>query len=333
MSHRRAVDFDFKRWPLVSLRDNRSEAARANRPFGMAKWNPRDDDNRRIAEKLIEIRDAGVIEVQAENREWFGIGSRGYAYKLKARGFEFADHRVLTKADFERVERILVRMRRAGIINWEDVRDGRGIVNEPFACKNNRERIEQLAEWTNRLSHDRMIGQAIVPELVVEAKDLYYDIYDLADRYGARSTCNAGAASVAARYQLAQRTAERWRRGIQTRALGIPDHDKAGDETVGAVAADVAQHLRDMGIIDPDECLQVATVALTPWQIRNYDIPLAEKDGRRVQEAEALETNVLRAELEAALRATLDMDVFDRVAQEKAPEITRLSMKIPRLRP
>ena len=99
-----------------------------------------------------------------------------------------------------------------------------------------------------------------------------------------------------------------------------------------AVALDAAQHLRDMGIDPPEQCLEVQRVALTTRQISAHDIPTVEKDGRQVQEAEALPTDVLRDEVEAALRDTLDMDLFDRVAQEKAPEIARLAAKIRRLR-
>jgi HAMP domain-containing protein len=52
-----------------------------------------------------------------------------------------------------------------------------------------------------------------------------------------------------------------------------------------------------------------------------------------VQEAEALPTNVLRDEIEAALRDTLNMDLFDEVASDKQDEIDALAQEIRRLRP
>jgi hypothetical protein len=329
-SHRR--DGDSERWPLVSLRDNRSTAARRNRPFGAAPWHPRDPDNWRIFKKLIEVRNRERAMAEAEGREWRGLNSRQYAYRLKVARFLFTDQRRLDKKDFERVERILARARRCGLFPWGDVIDKRGIFGEPLAFANNRERIETLARWATQMSHDRMEGQKIVPELVVETEGLYDLIYDLADRYGVRHTGFKGQSGVTVRYDLAQRVRERWSRKVRTRVFGAVDYDKAGDETLEAAAADVAQHLRDMGIV-PEDCLEVIRVALTPWQIRKYKIATVEKDGRLVQEAEALPTDVLRAEVEAALRKTLDMDLFERVTQEKAPEIARLSTKIRRLRP
>jgi hypothetical protein len=176
-----------------------------------------------------------------------------------------------------------------------------------------------------------MEGQKIVPELVVETEGLYDLIYDLADRYGVRHTGFKGQSGVTVRYDLAQRVRERWSRKVRTRIFGAVDYDKAGDETLEAAAADVAQHLRDMGI-NPDKCFEVRRVALTERQISEHDIQKIEKDGRQVQEAEALPTDVLRAEVEAALRNTLDMELFDSVAQDKAPEITRFAARIRRLR-
>ena len=84
--------------------------------------------------------------------------------------------------------------------------------------------------------------------------------------------------------------------------------------------------------IEPDDCLEFIRVALTERQCKKHKIPLVEKDDRLVQEAEALPTDVLRAELEAALSATLDMDLFDDVARKKRKEIDELVRKIRRLR-
>ena len=325
---------DSERWPVVSLRDNRSTAARLNRPFGAAAWHPTDHDNWRIYEKLIEIRDRERELAETQGRDWLGLGSRQYCYRLKTAGFLFADRRELDKKDFERVERILVRARRDERLdlNWEDVADGRGKFSEPDAYSDNDERVAVLAIWARRMSHDRMERQPVVPELAVETEGLYNLIYDLADRYGARHMALQGQSAVKVRYDLTRRVERRWENeGVATRVLGVVDYDAHADAIICAVAADVAQHLRDMDT-DPEQCLRVIRVALTERQIRENDIPTVEKDGRQVQEAEALPTDVLRAEVEAALRDTLDMDLFDRVAQEKAPEITRLSTKIRRLR-
>jgi hypothetical protein len=54
---------------------------------------------------------------------------------------------------------------------------------------------------------------------------------------------------------------------------------------------------------------------------------------RIVQEAEALPKDVLRAEVEAALRDTLDMKLFDRVSKKKSTEITSLVRQLKALRP
>jgi hypothetical protein len=78
---------DSERWPVVSLDDNRSTAARLNRPFGAAPWHPRDPDNWRIFKGLIEVRNRERAMAEAEGREWRGLNSRQYAYRLKVAGF------------------------------------------------------------------------------------------------------------------------------------------------------------------------------------------------------------------------------------------------------
>jgi hypothetical protein len=49
--------------------------------------------------------------------------------------------------------------------------------------------------------------------------------------------------------------------------------------------------------------------------------------------AQALPTDILRREVEAAQRDTLNMELFDRIASEKKSEITTLVRKIHRMRP
>jgi hypothetical protein len=325
---------DSLRWPVISNDDLRSKKARQNRPFGAAPWKARDPDNSRICERLIKIRDRERAMSKKQWRKWRGLGPRAYAYRLKAAGFIFADATTLTKEHFERVERILGRMRRdPGIkFDWADVDDGRGKSYQPSGYRDNAERIEELGEIVETdMPHIRLEGQPVVPELVVETEGLYNLIYDIAERYGARHTALQGQSSITMRYKLAQRVADRWKGGIRTRVLGVVDYDKEAGEIVGAVAADPAQHLRDMGI-DPAKCFKVIRVAVTEWQIRDLKIPFAEKDGRLVQEAEALPTDFLREEVKAALRDTLDMDLFDRVAEQKAAEIDDLVQRLNGLR-
>jgi hypothetical protein len=178
-----------------------------------------------------------------------------------------------------------------------------------------------------QMSHDRTEGQKIVPELAVETEGLYNLIYDIADRYGARSNGLQGQSAVGPRRNLAERVARRWARRVRTRVLCVADFDRHGDIILETIAADAAQHLCDSGI-EPDHCLQVNRVALTERQISEHDIPLVEKDGRLVQEAEALPTNVLRAEVDAALRDTLNMRLFQRIARKKRSEIVALHRQI-----
>jgi hypothetical protein len=329
MKHRRqAVD---ARWAVISNSDLRRRQTQLDRPFGSAAWRPKDDDNERIAKRLVKIRDHERDMALAQKRDWLGLGVRQYCYRLKARGFIFADATQLGKEHFVRVERILSRMRRAGLIDWRDVTDGRGIEHVPFAFRDNGARITTLARFAKQMSHERMSDQRVVPELAVETEGLYNLIYDLADRYGAQSRGLQGQSSIGARYELAQRVAQRWMKRARTRVLCVADYDKHGDEILGAIAADTAQHLRDMQIA-PDDCLQVVRVALTQAQIDEHGIPTAEKDGRLVQEAEALPTDVLRAEVEAALRDTLDMTLFERVARKKQREIDALVRALKKLR-
>lgn len=329
---------DSERWPLVSLLDERSPDAKRVRPFGSIEWTPRggeDSDNWRMAQRFIEIRNTERDMARRDGRAWRGLGPRQYAYRLKAASekFYFADGTEFGKQHFGQAGENLTRMRRGCLIDWDDVADGRGIEHVPLTYRNNRERIAVLARIAQKMRHVQLEGQLIVPELMVETEGLYNLIYDIADRYGAQSRGIQGQSSVTARRRLAERVVRRWGQRVRTRVLCVADFDKHGDAILGAIAADAAQHLRDMGLpVDKERILQVHRIALTPRQITDLDIPVVKKDGRDVQEAEALPTDVLRAELEAALKATLNMKLFNRVAREKQSEIDALARKIRRLR-
>src|SRR5262249_8796956 len=151
--------------------------------------------------------------------DWLGIGPRQYAYRLKARGFIFADRKrwkegkpELTKDHFRSVERIVTRMRRDKRIDfdWADVSDARGIEHVPKTYRDNDERLEVLEIVAARMRHVLLEGQEVVPELIVETEGLYNLIYDLADRYGAQARALQGQSAIGPRYELAQRVARRW---------------------------------------------------------------------------------------------------------------------------
>src|SRR5215831_10095117 len=88
------------RWPIIPNRDQRDSRARSNRPFGSAPYNPTNPDNRRICQRLMEIRDAERDMAERDGREWLGLGPRQYAYRLKAAGFLFAEQTTLGKEHF-----------------------------------------------------------------------------------------------------------------------------------------------------------------------------------------------------------------------------------------
>jgi hypothetical protein len=330
-------------WPSVSIIDKRSPETRRRRPFGSKEWNPTDEDNMRIRDDSIAIRNKERGMAERDGRDWRGLGPRQYAYRLKAAGFVFEDPRnwkegkpELTKAHFARVEEKLGLMRRDPRIDfsWEDVADGRGIEHTPYEFQNNAKRLQTLEILAAQMSHIRLEGQKIVPELYVETEGLYNLVYDIADHYGARARALQGQSSITARYRLAERVAKRWFSGkVRTRVLCVVDYDKAGDQIAAAVAADAGEHLRDMQLaVDKMQMLQVNIVALTKRQCDDRDIPLVEKEGRLVQEAEALPTDILRTEIDDALQATLDMELFASIAKDKQSEIDTLARKIRRLR-
>jgi hypothetical protein len=232
------------------LSNQRKRQTQRDTPFGSAPWNPHDKDNERIKEELIEIRDQERDMAHRDGRVWLGLGPRQYCYRLKTRGFIFADGRKLDKEHFRRVEYVLKRMRREPRIDldWDDVADGRGIEHVPPAFRDNRERIKQLAVWTEQMRPIQLEGQKVVPELMVETEGLYNLIYDLADRYGARARALQGQSSITARRKLAERVARRFEQSVRTRVLCVADYDKHGDAILRAIAADAAKHLRDMGL-------------------------------------------------------------------------------------
>lgn len=120
MKHR-AHDHDSEkeRWPTISIVDQRKRQTQLDRPFGSASWRPlgcEDSDNGRLAPAIIAVRDRERDLAESEGRDWLGIGSRQYAYRLKSAGFMFADATKLDKKHFARVGRIVDRLRRDRVI-------------------------------------------------------------------------------------------------------------------------------------------------------------------------------------------------------------------------
>jgi hypothetical protein len=321
-------------WLELSLEDTRNPRARGNRPFGMAPWNPQ-RETRRLLEAVLAVRDNEKAMAAADGRDWLGLGPRQYAYRVKATGFTYANGTIFDKDHFARVETVLARARRVGQVDWEDVSDGRGTAHEPYAYRDNDQRLDTLAYWAGDLSHDRLAGQDYVPELFVETEGLYNLVYDLADRYGVRAMTAGGQSSIDLRYRLAERVRARADRlRVTTVVLAFVDYDEAGDHIVGAVAKDAGAHLRATG---HEDWLEVVQVALTPALIARLGIPTVTKTTasgaiRLIQEVEAVPTGTLRQELQDAIEHYLDMDAFTELAEQRQPEVDRLVYRLQQLK-
>src|SRR5687767_920381 len=97
-------------------RDNGKQ--RRSRPVGYAAWNPRD-----ATLTMLEL----IGSVLDDHRALWPITPRQVLYRLMGRG-------QATKADADRIGDYIVRGRRAGLIPWEAIGDGRTESMVPIVC-------------------------------------------------------------------------------------------------------------------------------------------------------------------------------------------------------
>ncbi len=191
------------------------------------------------------------------------IGTRGAYYQAESAG-------LVPKTDegYTKVQRALVEMRRDGVIPYTKVRDSTRVRRRVWSVASASEAADRIL---NEYRYDHWINQPTHVEVWCEKEALSPQLEPICQHYGVHYASTRGFDSESFMYETAEQL-----RGI-TKPIVIyylGDHDPSG----WWVAKTLEQGLYDFGID-----VAVYHLAVLPWQIRAWDLPVrraGRKDSR-----------------------------------------------------
>ncbi len=224
-----------------------------------------------------------------------------------------------TENAYSRLGEHVNRGRRAGLIQFEAIRDDGATVSEPPGWDD----VEQLVQTFYREAQlfrlDRQAGQPAVLYFAVEAAGMLPQVKRIADPFGISVQFGGGFNSTSSKHSLAKRLG----RHARVEVLHVGDHDPSGVHLFSSMAEDVQTLGRDLGF---HTTIQFSRLAVTSAQIAELDLPTAapkETDRRsfdgRTTQVESIPPDVLANIIQAAIEDRLDRGAYDRVlANERA---------------
>jgi hypothetical protein len=205
------------------------------RPVGYAEWTPR-GATLAMLEQIEAVLD--------EHRDYWPITPRQVLYRLMGAG-------QATKADAERIGDYLVRARRAGMIEWEAIGDGRTDAKVPIVCDDPEAFFAEMRQSASVYQLDRQEGQDVYIEVVVEAAGAVEQLYRTTSAYGVPVYSGSGFVPVTALRDIVLRAEAR---DVETLVLVLGDYDPAGRYIRERVATDIEafaeEHDVDIDVAD-----------------------------------------------------------------------------------
>lgn len=300
---------------VLSSNENGTRQAVKPRVRGLAPWSPQ---KKTLA--LIEK----VRAVLSEYDDYLPLALRQIFYRLVGAYF-------FPKVEqaYDRLGEVLNRARRAGLIQFDAIRDDDADIAASIGWYGPRGLIKKWQSDAKFFRLDRQEGQPHRLLIMVEARGMRPQIETVAYDYGVPVIGSGGFDSLTAKHQLAEILGHRV--GL-TEVLHIGDHDPSGEHLFLSLADDVAALIRDM---DLEGSVQFTRLAVTPSQISNLALPTAPPkptdrrsfDGETVQ-AEAIPPDVLAQIVTDAIANRFDDAAYQRVLDREDRICTRLTKSI-----
>ena len=278
---------------------------------GLAPWRPQ------AKTRLLLVQVRRVLD---EYEDQLPLTIRQVFYRLVgAYGYDKSE------TAYDRLQEMLNRARRAGVISFDDIRDDGTTVMARRSYDGVPDFLRRSAKRVKTYRRQRQDGQDRYIEIWVEAAGMVPQVYDVAVDYGVPVFSSSGFDSTTFKHDAAQRLLSRVR---PTVVLHIGDYDPSGESLFDAVAGDVGQLVADLAGIEEVEAPHVwfSRLAVTPEQIDRYDLPTRPpkpSDKRavftddRTTQAEALPPDALAEEVRQAVEAWYSLPVRDELIVEE----------------
>lgn len=293
---------------------------KATRSRGLASW-----DYRAKTAVLLD----NVHAVLAEYRDHLPLTARQIYYRLVGT-YDLAK----TEKAYANVLYVLNRGRRAGLIDFDAIRDDGTTMSAPRGFDGLPTFWDVVDSTAGAYRRERLAGQAVAVELWVEAAGMVPQAAQIAHDYGITVWSSGGFDSVTAKHDAALRFLNRDR---PTVVLHVGDHDPSGCAVFDSAEDDLAHFVADYGkpgIVD------FRRVAVTPEQIDRYGLPGAPVKatdnrgtwtGETVQ-VEALAPDQLATEIRQAVETVIDLEVLEATIATEATERASLIEAVRRFR-
>jgi hypothetical protein len=241
-----------------------------------------------------------------------------------------------TEQAYERLGEAIGKARRAGLIDFDAIRDDGSVRENPPGYGGIDDLMRSIAYRIDNYNLNRQIGQPMFTIASCEAAGMVPQLARLAGPYGVAVISGGGFDSITAKYDLAKEIAESTR---PVRVLPIGDHDPSGVHRVSALEEDVRGFLKRL---NPDVEVIFDTVAIRPEHVLpvaqgGFGLQTAPKkrtdnrsfagigdDPDATVQAEALDPADLADLFEAALRRGWDEDAAARLQEREEAERERL---------
>jgi hypothetical protein len=286
---------------------------KATRPRGFASWRPQ-----KATQQLL----VSVALVLEEYADYLPLTVRQVFYRLVGH-HDYPK----TEADYNALCEKLNRARRAGLIPFDAIRDDGGIAVEPPSFGGESHFWGAVRFSAGNFELDRLLDQPRYLELWCEAGGMVPQISAAVEDYGVPVYSSSGFDSLTVRHAAARRIAER--EPQPTLILHVGDYDPSGCAIIDSLAGDVSAFVAEMGA---PGLVSFKRLAVTPEQIRQYDLPTAppkktdKRGGNWVEtvQAEALSPVELRDIVIEAVRSETNVGIWRRVVDQEAEIRARL---------
>lgn len=270
-----------------------------------------------------------VGEVLLTYRASLPLTLRQVYYRLVA---THAEH-VKGDAFYQRLSAILARGRRAGLIDWQAVRDD-GVTER--LCGGGyadidgfRDAIRRDAEWYSRSKHANQPRQIIV---LCEASGMLPQLVAAIGDFPAIVRSSGGMDSVTAKYELAMRCARK-----ESVILHVGDWDPSGLSIFHGIFHDVRRLMEDycFELAIPEPSFECKRITVLPKHVEAFDLltgrtkagdtaktwyPGIGGDPLATCEAEALPPDVLAEMVRSAVGAEMDLWAYNAAVAAEARE-------------
>jgi hypothetical protein len=244
-----------------------------------------------------------------------------------------------TEQAYERLGEAVVKARRAGLIDFDAIRDDGAVRENPSGYDGIDGALRTIEYIVDNYRLSRQIGQPVYTILACEAAGMVPQLARVADPFGVPVISGGGFDSVTAKYELAKEIAEITR---LVRVLDLGDHDPSGKHRISNLEEDVRGFLLRL---NPDVQVIFERVAILPEHVARFGLQTAPKkatDNRSFEgigadlnatvQAEALAPDDLAGLVGDALRVGWDEDAAARLQEREEDERERLQRWLERSR-